>query len=567
MKAETKNCQNCQKEFLIEESDFNFYEKIKVPPPTWCGECRFVRRISSTNVWTLFWRNCDKCEKRMISVYPESQKITVYCPTCWWGDSWDGTEYAMDYDPSRPFLAQVKELSMKTPYPAVETEHLTLKNSEYTNAIAYSKNCFMVVSADYCESVYYSSILNGMKWSADCLRGWESELCYESTGFAKGYNVFFSEEFDNCVDVWFSRNCHSSSNCIGCVNLRGASYQIFNVQYSKEEYNQKLKEFGFDSWSNLQKFEKVTREFWLTKPYRDYHANSFNLNVSGEFVYYSKNSKEGYILNYAENSNWCQFITVNGIKDCADYSGWGNNAELVYESASVGNNVSDVKFSCFCFPDVVGVEYCLWCIAGKNNFGCVGLKRKSYSILNKQYSKEEYEKLKSQIILDMKNNPYIDEKGKVWGYGEFFRPGFSKHDYNHSTAMKFFPKTKEQAIKEGYSWNDDVAPTVTCTIKSESLPDIIADTDDSILQEIIECMSCTRGYKIVSGELELLRKMNLPVPHECPKCRESRRFSRMNRPGMYHRNCAKCEAPIYTPYAPERPEIVYCAKCYLAEFA
>ncbi len=80
-------------------------------------------------------------------------------------------------------------------------------------------------------------------------------------------------------------------------------------------------------------------------------------------------------------------------------------------------------------------------------------------------------------------------------------------------------------------------------------------------------MSCKRGYKIIQGELELLRKIGLSIPQECPKCRETRRFTRMNRPGMYHRVCAKCNVNIYTPYAPDRPEIVYCVKCYQQEFA
>jgi RNA polymerase subunit RPABC4/transcription elongation factor Spt4 len=37
---ETKNCQNCKKDFNIEPDDFSFYEKMKVPVPTWCPECR-----------------------------------------------------------------------------------------------------------------------------------------------------------------------------------------------------------------------------------------------------------------------------------------------------------------------------------------------------------------------------------------------------------------------------------------------------------------------------------------------------------------------------------------------
>ena len=425
----------------------------------------------------------------------------------------------------------------------------------------------MAIWADFCENVFYSSILNTLKWSSDCLRGWESELCYESTGFIRSYRSFFSEDFDDCVDVWFSRNCYSCMNCIGCVNLRGASYCIFNVKYSKEDYAKKLEELNFDSWKNLQEFEKQAREFWLTKPYREFHGNAFNLNVTGEHVYMSKNSKESYILNNAENCKWCQMITVEGTRDCRDYTGWGNHAELLYECLQVGEGASNCKFTSHCFPDALNLEYCHWSTSGKNNFGCVNLKRKSYCILNKQYGKEEYETLREKIIEDMKKNPYKDEWGRVWSYGEFFSPGFGKFAYNKSNAMRFIPKTKEEATSLGYSWDDKENPSAVCTIKSEALPETIVSTTDSILEEIIECASCQRGYKIMGGELELLRKINLPVPHECPKCRENRRFLRMNRPGMYHRNCAKCSTNIYTPYAPERPEIVYCVQCYQQEFA
>ena len=69
MEAQTKSCQNCKKDFTIETEDFNFYEKMKVPPPTWCPECRMIRRFSFQNTWNLNWRNCDKCRNRMLSVY------------------------------------------------------------------------------------------------------------------------------------------------------------------------------------------------------------------------------------------------------------------------------------------------------------------------------------------------------------------------------------------------------------------------------------------------------------------------------------------------------------------
>ncbi|OGI74549.1 hypothetical protein A2740_02135 [Candidatus Nomurabacteria bacterium RIFCSPHIGHO2_01_FULL_43_16] len=502
-----------------------------------------------------------------MSIYSPEQKITVFCQKCWWADDWDGTEYAQDYDSSRPFLSQVRDLMNRTPYSALESQYLTIKNSEYSNALAWSKDSYLIFWADNCESVFYSSILNGLKWSSDCLRVNDSELCYESVGMYRCYNTFFSDECDDCVDMWFSRDCYGCMNCLGCVNLRGAKNCIFNVQYSKEEYEKKFKELGLESWDNLRKFEKKAHEFWLSKPYREYNGNSLNINSTGEHVYNSKNSKKCYIVKGAENCKWTQLVTYPPAKDCYDYSGWGNNAARIYESVTVGENADSVYFSNECWPDVLNLQYCQWVIAGKNNFGCVNLKRKKYAILNKEYPKEEYEELKEKIIEDMKTNPYTDKLGRKFSYGEFFPPEMSNYPYNKSVAMRFFPKTKEEALVTGYTWDDAESPVHPATIKSQDLVDTIKETTNAVLNEIIECASCKRGYKIVRGELNLLRKMRLSLPHECPKCRENKRFGRMTKPGMYHRTCDKCRANIYTPYAPGRPEIVYCVKCYQAEFA
>ena len=108
MQSETKICQNCKQDFIIEPEDFSFYEKIKVPSPTWCPECRMIRRFSFQNTWNIYWRNCDKCGKKTMSRFSPEQKIIVYCQSCWWKDDWDGTENAMEYDPTRPFFYQLK---------------------------------------------------------------------------------------------------------------------------------------------------------------------------------------------------------------------------------------------------------------------------------------------------------------------------------------------------------------------------------------------------------------------------------------------------------------------------
>ncbi len=525
-----------------------------------------ARRFSFQNTWSLYWRNCDKCGKKALSTYPPEKKIIAYCSECWWADDWDGTEYGMDYDPKKTFFAQLTELKERTPFMMLQNDHVTIKNSEYSSYIGWSRDCYLVFWADYCDNVCYSSILNGLRFSSDCLRGFDSELCYESIGFSGNYRTFFSDECDNCVDVWFSRNCYGCTNCIACVNLRGASYCIFNKKYSKNEYVEEVRKLGLNSWKALRELENRAHAFWLERPYREYNGNSLNTNVSGDYVYESRNAKDMYIVNGAENCRWCQFITVKPAKDCRDYSGWGNNTSLIYESINVGEDSYGVRFSGICWADCLNLDYCYFCISAKNAFGCVNLKRKNYCILNKQYPKEEFFKLREKIIEDMKKNPYTDNIGREFRYGEFFPPEFSPYPYNKSNAMRFLPKTKSQALREGYSWEEEEIHKYDTTIGSADLPDSLEKTDESVLEEVIKCPNCPRGYKIAKLELDLLRKMGLPLPHECPRCREEKRFARLNKPKFFERKCAKCGEKISTAFSPDRPEIVYCEKCYQAEF-
>src|SRR3989339_1109792 len=95
--SETKNCQNCKKNFTIEPDDFRFYEKIKVPPPTWCPSCRMIRRMIWRNERVLYKSICALCKKNMISMYNPDNKFKVYCDSCWWGDNWDLTDYSLSY--------------------------------------------------------------------------------------------------------------------------------------------------------------------------------------------------------------------------------------------------------------------------------------------------------------------------------------------------------------------------------------------------------------------------------------------------------------------------------------
>ncbi len=589
MNSENKTCQNCKTDFTIEPEDFDFYEKIKVPPPTWCPECRMKRRMAFMNNRELYRRTCDLCGKSIMSMYPPDRKITIYCNPCWWSDKWDGTQYAKDYDPSQPFLRQAIDLTRATPHMALESNYPTLINSEYVNHAATAKNCYLIFIADECENVLYSELLLHNKDCMDATILERAELCYEVVNCGNSYQLFYSEDCDGCRNVYFSKDCIGCSDCFGCVGLRNKQYHIFNVPHTKEDYQQKLKEFGLDSHGNVMQLQEQARDFWRTRPHKFAHALR-NVNTTGDYVYGAKNAKDMYIVSEGtEDSRYCQVITMSGVKDSYDYSMWGNGAQRLYEAMIVGEGADSIRFATQVWPNVRDIEYSMTVMSSSNMFGCVNMRNKQYCILNKEYSKGEYEKLRAQIIGDMDAKPYIDSAGRRYAYGEFLPPDMSLFGYNESYAALFFPMTREEAKAQGFSWYDAHPSSYAPTVRAEDLPRSIKDVQDSIVQEIIECSRCKKSFRIVTAELALLRRFGLPLPRMCPNCRYAERFSRVNPPRLAKRKCEcagvsanrgkyqnttshfhadkPCPNEFQTSYAPDRPEIVYCEQCYNSEVA
>lgn len=119
-----RECQNCRQQFVIQPEDTVFYQKIHVPQPTFCPDCRLQRRFTWKNARSIYKRRCDLCSEEKIGVYAPGKPYKVYCAGCWWSDKWEASEYGQDYDPSRPSLSSLMSfytrsrcstaLSMKT---------------------------------------------------------------------------------------------------------------------------------------------------------------------------------------------------------------------------------------------------------------------------------------------------------------------------------------------------------------------------------------------------------------------------------------------------------------------
>ena len=112
-KEEKRICQNCKKDFVIEIEDFKFYEKIKVPPPTFCAECRIQRRFAFRNERVLHRNKCAKTGKSVISCFSSESPFIIYDRDFWWSDGWNPLDYGKEYDFTRSFFIQFRELLEK----------------------------------------------------------------------------------------------------------------------------------------------------------------------------------------------------------------------------------------------------------------------------------------------------------------------------------------------------------------------------------------------------------------------------------------------------------------------
>ncbi len=199
----------------------------------------------------------------------------------------------------------------------------------------------------------------------------------------------------------------------------------------------------------------------------------------------------------------------------------------------------------------------------------------------------------------MDDMPYVDKKGRVYKFGEFFPTELSPYPYNESWAFTFSPKTKEEVLAEGWRWREPQERSYKISLKPKDLPDHIRDVNDSILQEIIGCAhdgtcneECMTAFRLTAEELAFYRKMNIALPRLCVNCRYMQRLKWRNGYHLYKRNCmcggeqsangkgqvayintsthfhgdAFCPNEFETTFSPKKPEIIYCKDCYNAEF-
>ena len=540
-----KNCKNCSAEFEITNDDLEFLKKFEVPSPSHCPDCRNQRRYSFRCDRNFYVRNCDMCKKTIVSIISTDKPLKVFCNECYMSDKYDPLAYGVDFDFNRSFFEQFAEMRAKIP--RISIYNTQNENSDFTGHGSKNKNCYMSTSLINSEDVYYTDWGHSCKDSLDLYICQRMEKCYFCCGSEDCYHSAYLE---NCMTVNFSYlcfDCRTSNNLIGCVGIRRKEYMILNQAVSKEEFENTLNKLNTDPVFN-EEFRRKYGELRLSVPVKNYFEMNTE-NCSGDYIYNSKNAVNCFNVKDVEDGR--HLYEVGKLKDAMDCTRVADG-EFLYEVKAI----IDLKFSKFCnlCYQSSNLEYCDSCQSSHDCFGCMGLKSNRYCILNKQYSKEDYENLKARIIEQMKN---------AGEYGEFFPMNLSIYGYNETKAQEFYPLTKEEALSKGLKWKDvDPRQYQPQTYK---IPDTIKEVADSVVGEILGCENCGKNYKIIPQELKFYREGGYPIPKKCQDCRHKYRMSLQNPRKLWDRNCMKCSIEMKTTYGPDRKEKVYCESCYLTE--
>ncbi|TSC60669.1 MAG: Uncharacterized protein Greene041662_155 [Candidatus Peregrinibacteria bacterium Greene0416_62] len=543
-------CKQCSAEFEITKDDLAFYTKVSpvfagkrynIPPPKLCPDCRQQRRLAWRNERHLYHRKCDLTGKQIVTMYRPESIHPVYEQSAWWGDAWDPLSYGRPIAWDRSFFDQFQELLHVVPrISLINKEH---ENSEYCNFSLHNRNSYLLFTSAECEDSYYTNRSWKCRNVCDCASLNDAELCYEVMDSDHCHTCTYLRSCTNNNDCHVGYDLKGCHHCIGCFGLRNASYCIGNVQRTEVEYKEEAPKLLRDIPALRTSFEKHLQS--LPRKSMD-SVNA--VACTGNAIQHSKNARCCFEVMNVED---CAFVAnATFMRDAYDVTN-DDNSELVYEAVGSESNYMHV-FNDICWFNK-HLLYCSLCFHCEHCFLCTGLKHMKYCILNKQFTKEEYETLVPKIIESM-------QKNSQWG--EFFPVTLSLFGYNETLANEYFPSTEKQVLSRGWKWHTE-RDAHQCLGPDQELSHDIRDVPDEITNRILRCSVTGRPYKIIPQELKFYRAMGLPLPKICPDQRHKDRNALRNPRKLWSRECSKCGKGMETTYNPERPEIVYCEECYL----
>ncbi|MBI2590830.1 MAG: hypothetical protein HYW33_03060 [Candidatus Blackburnbacteria bacterium] len=279
--------------------------------------------------------------------------------------------------------------------PKMPTANVNSEDSEYATSVYQSKGLYWAFDTFNGKDSAYIYNSASLVNCHDCDYVGNSELCYEGVDVEKGYNCSYLENSLNMRDSDF---CYACSNChdvFGCVNLKNKAFCIFNRQLTEADYKEQVKKYkALPAQQVLTMLDELKKRYPWTQTNENFNQNS----SYGNYVYYCKNC---YLCFDASNSTDCGYL-YDSHYDITTYDdSLSAHNELTYESLDSAYlyNCDHIVWSSYCQDS----SYLFSCFQVKNSLGCINLNHKQYCLLNRQLTKDDYERVAGKILQELRS--------------------------------------------------------------------------------------------------------------------------------------------------------------------
>lgn len=404
------------------------------------------------------------------------------------------------------FIQDFRDLYTKSPQCGSWTRGS--ENCEYGDILTMSKDCYMCFNTGNSRNAYYCEDGRVLNDSVDCTFCENCELCYECTDCNNCYNANFCQDCNNGNDINFCYDVRRCKNCVGCVGLRDKQYCIFNEQYTKEKYEEALKNLNLSDEKTLEVIAKKTEDLKRKIP-RMFTHQLDTQNCTGDYIYHSKNCFQCFDTRHTEDSGYIVQANLDkGTNDSYDCGPVPTALDLCYDAAYV-----DYLFNCqhiYWGSQLKDCEYCVNCIEGDHLFGCNYMHHKTgkFYILNEEVDEDFYKKTTEEIRKILLENGI-----------------YTIHDLIYKD------------LKQAKKHVDNKEPKRKCLI-------------------------CENDFELNPQEIKFYEEKKIVYPPYCFPCRMKQRSVLRNERKMYKNTCDSCKKTLITTYPTDTKYIVYCLDCW-----
>ncbi len=539
----------------LSQKEIDVYRKHQAPPKDYAPVTRM--RILTTQ-WPggQWWYNkhAETGAPIICPVHPATG-IKVLPDKEWFAK--DFAELSLNLDLNRSFFDQLIELRKKIPSSA---------GRNYKEA----ENSISVVSLGDVNS--YFVVLSRSKntlFSVSALDTESSAEVYNSSGITNSYQIVHSERIFNsqyiresrdCLNCAFLFDCRNCENCFGATNKRNAKYVWFNEQLIQSEWEKRRAKVDLGSRSQVTTVLKQFDELVKKAPWPE-NFNEHCENSSGEYLTKATNCESVY---YADGGARDEFHTSWSLGNCERnaYASSMSNSTENYLSCDVVE-CNHTRYS-YLLMRCRNLEYSTECYDCEDCFGCVGLRRKKFSILNKQYTEEAYWKKLDELKCAML------ARGE---YGEFLPAKMSPAYFPEGGSVRYYladPMSFAKAVNAHQFEADaegalgETSSNATDLPDANTIPDSIDNLDDSWIGKPVYDSAYRRPFSLFAPEVALYRKLRIapPISHHVKRVLD---LTRLSNTGVFEKSqCETCRKEVMISRNPTYPDRnILCKPCYL----